>query len=116
MKVAIIGSRSFTNYHFFCESLNLLGLHISEIISGGAIGTDSLAEQWAKDQQIPCTIFKPDWAKYGKGAGIKRNKQIIENCDQCIAFWDGKSKGTESGIKLSKQLNKPLHLILHNNN
>ena len=73
-------------------------------------------EKWAKENEIPCTIIKPDWAKYGKGAGIKRNKQIIESCDQCLAFWDGNSKGTASGIKLAEQLKKPIHLILYNTN
>ncbi len=116
MKLAVVGSRTFSNYNLLCESIDSLGINISEIVSGGASGADSLAEKWAKENEIPYTIIKPDWAKYGKGAGIKRNKQIIESCDQCLAFWDGKSKGTASGIKLAKQLNKPIHLILYNTN
>lgn len=114
MKVAIIGSRTFTNYRLLCETIDSLSFNISEVISGGASGADSLAEQWAQENKIPYTIIKPDWQKYGKGAGLKRNKQIIDSCDACIAFWDGKSRGTESSIKLTEKLRKPIHLILYN--
>ena len=116
MKVAVIGSRGFQDYGLLESKLMVYLGKIECIISGGAKGADSLAEKWAKENEIPCTIIKPDWVKYGKGAGIKRNKQIIEICDQCLAFWDGKSNGTASAIKLAEQLKKPIHLILYNTN
>jgi hypothetical protein len=51
-------------------------------------------------------VYKPDWAKYGRGSGVVRNRLIIEDCVYCIAFWDGKSKGTRNSIEMCKKLNK----------
>lgn len=104
MKTAIIGSRTFNDYAFLksvCRQYD-----ITAVISGGAIGADSLGEQYAQEMNIPTTIFKPDWDKYGRRAGVIRNKDIIENADIVIAFWDGVSRGTGHSIKLSQKLNK----------
>lgn len=48
MKIAIVGSRDFNNYEILEETLSTLQEPITEIISGGAQGADTLAEQWAK--------------------------------------------------------------------
>ena len=110
MKIAVIGSRSFADYELLKKTLNEI-TGITKVISGGAKGADSLAEQWAKEYQIETVIYKPDWAKYGRGAGVVRNRLIIEDCDLCIAFWDGESKGTKSSIDHCKKLNKKLTIV-----
>lgn len=112
MKLAIVGSRNFTNYEIVEETLSTLEEPITEIISGGAPGADSLAEDWAKKQNIPITVHKADWAKYGRAAGPKRNKKIIEDCDICIAFWDGTSKGTKNAIALSQKAGKKTKVVI----
>lgn len=71
MKVAVIGSRGFNNYNKVVETLS--GLTITEIVSGGAVGADKLGERFANENNIPTKIFLPDWEKYGKSAGFKRN-------------------------------------------
>jgi SLOG family YspA-like protein len=113
MKLAIVGSRSFTDYNFLetniLEKYNLKD--IDEIVSGGAKGTDNLAESFAKVHNLKLTVFYPDWLKHGKYAGPLRNKQIVEYADEVIAFWDGSSPGTKSTINLTKQMNKKLHVI-----
>lgn len=111
MKLAIIGSRSFTNFEHLNEMLTPYTHEISEIISGGAPGADKLAEQWADLHNIPVTVFKADWEKFGRSAGPKRNHDIIMNCDECIAFWDGESTGTKHSIGLCKKYNKPVRVI-----
>jgi hypothetical protein len=85
--------------------------NVPAVIIGGAQGADSLAAQYALEKNIKLTVYKPDWSKYGRSAGIVRNKEIISNCDYCIAFWDGISKGTESSINLCKKLNKPYKIV-----
>jgi hypothetical protein len=75
---------------------------ITKIVSGGAKGADSLAEIYAEKYQLPLIVFKPDWQKYGRGAGIVRNREIIEAADMVVAFWDGSSKGTASSLKFAK--------------
>jgi len=110
MKVAVIGSRTFENYTKLESVLDQYD--ISEIISGGARGADSLAELYALNKNIPVKIFKADWSKYGKAAGFIRNKDIIDNCDIVIAFWDGKSKGTQHSINLAKKQGKTVEVII----
>ena len=106
MKLAVIGSRDFDNLNLLGETLSQYKSEISLVVSGGSKGADAMAEQWAKDNGVETLIFLPDWAKYGRSAGVVRNHDIIKSCDLCIAFWDGKSKGTASSIRLCKKYGK----------
>lgn len=105
---AIVGSRNFNCKKLLYDTLN--DYNISLIVSGGAKGADSLAEEYAKDNNIPTKIFLLDWSK-GRSAGIQRNHNIILASDAVIAFWDGKSKGTEHSINLAKKYKKMLLII-----
>lgn len=111
MKVAVIGSRKFTNTQLLESILDNYKTQITCIISGGARGADQLAESWATTNNIKTMIFKPDWSSFGKSAGYRRNIEIVKNCDLCIAFWDGESKGTAHSISLCKQHDKKIHVI-----
>ena len=113
MKIAVIGSRGFSDVKLLEEKLDVFKNQIIELISGGAQGADTIAEAWAITNNVPVKLFKPDWKKYGRAAGIKRNKQIIESCDYCIAFWDSKSKGTASSLKFCEKLNKPFEIVTY---
>ena len=88
-----------------------LNMKINSVISGGAKGADTLAERWANENNIPIILYKPAWKKYGRAAGLRRNENIIESCDFCLAFWDGKSKGTKFSIDLCKRLKKPIKVV-----
>ena len=112
MKLSVIGSRNFENYEILANEILKLNLKISSIISGGAKGADTLAERWANENNIPIILYKPDWKKYGRAAGLRRNENIIESCDFCLAFWDGKSKGTKFSIDLCKKLKKPIKVVI----
>ena len=111
MKLAIIGSRTFNNYSLLESYLNPHKNNISLVISGAAKGTDSLSEKWANENNIKTLIFPADWNKYGKRAGYIRNEDIIKNCDNVIAFWDKKSKGTKHALSLCKKYNKLYRII-----
>jgi len=113
MNLAIIGSRSFNNYELLEEEVcyHTQRTKINKIISGGAQGADKLAERYAKEYLIPIEIIKPEWNKYGKSAGFKRNIHIIKKADMVIAFWNGKSKGTEHSIKLAIKYKIPVVII-----
>lgn len=114
MNLGIIGSRNFNNYRLLYKTiLSLLKLNdIKNIISGGAKGADSLGEKFADDNKINKIIFYPEWNKYGKKAGYLRNINIVENSDYIIAFWNGKSKGTEHSINLAKKYNKKIKIVI----
>lgn len=112
MKVAIIGSRNFSDYNALEDAVSrLCGQALECIISGGAKGADSLAEQYAQKFAIPIKVFKPDWKQYGRGAGVVRNRDIVSHADVVIAFWDGVSRGTASSIKLAQKMNKTVHVV-----
>jgi len=116
INLAIVGTRTFTDYIFLEKSVlnNYDITTISNIISGGATGADTLAEVFAKKYSIPIIIYKPDWKLYGRGAGPIRNKIIIDSSDTVIAFWDGISPGTKNSVDLAKKSNKPI--IIYNYN
>ena len=114
MKVIIAGSRVFDDNRYLsimCERIFGIREDI-EIVSGGAKGADSLGERYAKERNLPLTIFPAEWNKYGKSAGYKRNSQMAEYSDTLIAFWDGKSKGTQHMINLAE--NKGLEVHVYN--
>lgn len=78
------------------------------IISGGARGADTLAEQFAQEYSYVTKIFPANWDKYGKAAGPIRNKQIVDHCDILVAFWDGTSRGTKHSIDIAEKQGKPV--------
>lgn len=111
MKVAVVGSRTLGgSKQLIYDTLNSLQ-GISMVISGGAKGVDTIAEKWALENQIPTTIFYPDWELYGKSAGPIRNEHIVKNCDMIIAFWDGSSPGTKNSINLAERYGKKVRII-----
>ena len=108
MKIAIIGSRTLT--------VSCLGKYLpsytTEIVSGGALGIDTCAREYAKQCGIPLTEFLPDYDKYGRRAPIIRNDLIVEYADMVIAFWDGKSRGTQYVIRKCRETNTPYKVFM----
>lgn len=113
VKLAIVGSRTFDDYALLKSSVDCF--EISMIISGGAKGADALARRYAKEHNIPIKEHIPDWTKHGKAAGFIRNKLIIGDCDEVIAFWDGQSKGTQHDINLAQEAGKPVCVVKFSN-
>lgn len=111
MKLAIVGSRSFDDYKLLQRTLKKYEPKVTHVISGGARGADSLAEKWAQENNKELTTFIPDWDTHGNSAAWKRNNKIVEAADGVIAFWDGKSKGTQHSFKICKRTNTPLKIV-----
>lgn len=108
MKVAIIGSRSLTVTDFE----KYLPADTTEIVSEGAVGIDTCAREYAKRCGIPLTEFLPDYDKYGRRAPLLRNDLIVEYADMVIAFWDGKSRGTQYVIRKCRETNTPYKVFM----
>ncbi len=112
MKIAIVGSRN-VSYVILEKYISKQTLtEISEIVTGGAKGIDTLALQFAKNNHIPYKLFLPEYSKYKKGAPLKRNELIAEYADEAFIFWDGKSKGTNHVIGCFSKLNKKINLFM----
>jgi YspA, cpYpsA-related SLOG family len=111
MKIAIVGSRGFLD-------TDLIDDHVSglepgtTVVSGGAKGVDSRAEWAARKNGFPVVVFLPDWNRHGKKAGFLRNKQIVDACDEMVAFWDGRSRGTQHSISLARSAGKKVTIIM----
>ena len=107
MTLAIIGSRD-------CPAVDIEA-YIDEmpdaIVSGGAKGADTYAREFAIKKGIRLIEHLPDYAKYGKVAPLVRNRQIIDDCDKVLAFWDGKSRGTKQTLDYAERKDKPIKII-----
>lgn len=101
MKTAVIGSRTLN----ITDLGKYLPQETTEIVSGGAKGIDTCARAYAQKNNLKLTEFLPEYDKYGRGAPLKRNLQIIDYADEVIAFWDGTSRGTKYVIESCKQKN-----------
>lgn len=116
--VIVAGSRSFSDRLLMYDKLDYYLQKQDKvlIVHGGANGADKCAAMYAKERGIKTKVFLPDWDKYGKKAGILRNREMFEYASQfqnrgCVVFWDGKSKGTKNDIELSKKYNVPLRIV-----
>ena len=106
MTVGIVGSRGFANEDQVRAFVRTLPSHYA-IVSGGAAGVDSWAEDEAKKRGITVLVHLADWKTYGKRAGMIRNVLIVNDADEVHAFWDGESRGTKHSIILAKRSKKP---------
>jgi hypothetical protein len=120
MKIIIAGSRDFPLYDFvedgnigFVIAESPFAGKITEVVSGGAKGPDTLGEMWAALFEVPVKKYPPDWDLHGKAAGPIRNKQMAEYADGLIAIWDYKSRGTLNMINNMKKLGKPVFIFPH---
>ncbi len=118
MKVIIAGSRSITDMAVLEDAIKLAEYSITEVVSGGAGGVDSLGEEWALNHKIPCRGFSVERFEWeaGRDAGHKRNVRMGNYADALIAVWDvnnPKSRGTPDMIRIMKSLGKPHYVYLY---
>lgn len=102
MKTIIAGSRWITDATVVYRAIDLAGFNITEVVSGGARGVDTIGEMWAAYWGIPIKPFPAIWRdKDGQRdlqAGLKRNSAMARYADALIAVWDGRSPGTKHMI------------------
>ena len=110
MRTILAGSRSISDYELLRREIILSQFVITEVVSGGASGVDSLGERWARENGIPLRMFRADWGQFGYRAGIRRNCEMARYADQLIAIWDGRSKGTAHMVGEMTLLGKAVHV------
>lgn len=114
----IVGSRGFSDYSRMKRALDYYLSKQSDIVivSGDAEGADMLAKQYATEHDYPFICFPADWHLHKKAAGYIRNTQMHDFISKqkkrgCVAFWDGKSKGTAHSFALAEKFKNPIRTV-----
>ena len=133
MKIAIIGSRGYTNKRkikdFIFKIKEKFGDEL-EVVSGGAKdGSDKYAKKFALESDIKYSEFPPvheshngycvlEAFRYNKQYNVgnyhRRNKDIVEYSDRVVAFVtdsDRITNGTASALKYSKKIEKTFVIL-----
>jgi hypothetical protein len=107
MRIAVTGSRSLES-----DIAEFIPQGITEMISGGAQGIDTIAERWADENNVPKLIIRPNYARYGKAAPLVRSRTMVRISDLIVAVWDGKSRGTKYCIEYARRIGKPVKVYM----
>lgn len=123
MRVIISGSRTIIYGRLIDMAVAESGFDVTEVVSGGAKGIDTLAVEWAVKNNIPVNVFEAAWdnlsypdaiikttkwgQKYDARAGLRRNETMSVYGEALIAIWDGKSKGTKHMLAIARKRDLP---------
>ena len=110
MIVAVIGCRDsgrLTVEQVIAE----LPENCTAIISGGAVGVDSLAREAAIRLELPFLAYQPEYDTYGRKAPLMRNTTIVDRADCVLAFWDYRSPGTRDTLRKARRQGKPVRIV-----
>jgi hypothetical protein len=115
LRLLVCGGRDYDNR--LAGFVALDGFHakfgILAIISGAARGADALAAAWARSRAIPLREFPADWERHGKGAGHKRNQQMLDEGRPTgvMAFPGG--NGTADMVRRARAADLPVWEVCH---
>ncbi len=105
MRVLVCGGRDFANWPSLMRHLDPLLIKFPDIfvISGAARGADKIAVEWAILNNVPFKEYPAHWDRYGKSAGVIRNKEMLVRGkpDLVVAFPGG--RGTDNMCKQAEK-------------
>jgi hypothetical protein len=124
--VIIAGSRDIMSYELIKNAIYNSGFDISEVVSGGASGVDSLGERWAKEHDVPIKLYPAKWddlfaegavlktrsdgSKYNVVAGHQRNQAMADYADALIVVIKDNSSGSEDMLRRAKKNNLKIYV------
>lgn len=104
-RVLVCGGRGFQNYTLLNETLSKLDEErsIDVLIHGGALGADTMADDWARAHDVNVMRFPADWSKHGRAAGPIRNSEMLKlgRPNLVVAFPGG--RGTEDMVRQAER-------------
>lgn len=109
MTILICGSRDWIDYETILLKLFSLTFLIPSseitIIDGLAWGADNLGHKAARALGYKTRRFPAHWKRYGQGAGMMRNQQMLDegNPDLVLAFPLANSRGTADMVYQAKK-------------
>ena len=118
--ILVTGAREWTDEKLVYDTLLPYKNTKYILIHGDCVGLDKIAGKIANEIGLIVQTYPADWKKFGKSAGPKRNKQMIDellkyNTKIMFAFHDAidKSKGTLNCINQAKKVNITCTIISH---
>lgn len=110
MRVIVCGSRNWTDRDHIAERLSELP-GTTTLVHGDAKGADRIAHQEGQKLGLLLEPHPADWETHGKRAGVIRNEEMAKlGADLCLAFWDGRSRGTAHMVDTAERHGIPLEL------
>ena len=117
LRICVCGGRDYINVTEFIDFMEDIFLPRIDkdavtIIQGGASGADALAQAWSTLHNIKSEEFPAKWYLFGRAAGKKRNKEMLDSgLDFLIAFDGG--TGTHHMMDICRGARVPI-LTEHN--
>lgn len=97
MRVGIIGSREFTNEKLVTDVMGNATFTSDVLLVSSGKGSDPVVRTWASDLAMDVVVFRPynfidRKAPHRPNYFYFCNKQIVDNSDKVLVFYDGKEK------------------------
>ena len=76
------------------------------VVLGDARGVDAAARAWAAKWELPCEVYRAQWAVFGDAAGGMRNQAMVEQggaADWLVALPDRTSVGTWDCVRRARE-------------
>lgn len=117
MKLILCGSRDWSDRAAIAEVLNRILGHDVIAMHGDARGADRLAAEIAREcgwATVPFPVTDADWKRYGRGAGPRRNLQMLEAGAQLVVAFRcrGESPGTDHMVNSAMKAGVPVIVTL----
>ena len=114
MRVLVTGCRIWTDNFAVWRALDTVADENQEecgvqvVVGDCKTGADKFARVWGNRKPEK---YEADWNSYGMAAGPKRNTEMVASgADLCLAFWDGRSRGTHDCIQKAVRAGIPVRI------
>ena len=116
VKLAIVGSRSFTDAAAFEAIIDAwIAAHgvPDTIVTGDATGVDAMARAYATEHGLALSVHKAQWNVAERAAGPLRNAEIVRECTAMLALPSNTGRGTQNAIKqaLKAGIKPEIHFV-----
>lgn len=115
--IAMVGSRTFTDRQAVKDAIQRVKRQYPKAVihTGDARGADALVIEQARALGVPCISHHAAWRRsdgtLDRGAGHKRNPDIVNPCSMLLAFYGpGSSNGTDGSVRIAVRNGIPVHV------
>lgn len=114
MRVLVCGSRYWLDRALVWQVLDEVDPDV--VIEGKARGADTFAGEWAVGHHKSLMAFQADWKRYGRGAGLIRNQEMLDigRPDLVVAFHDNiAGSGTAHMVRIAEDAGVVTRVVTH---